>query len=613
MPGPPFRAMSTPARTLEEMRNYTLPKHVIGSRPYLIMSLVCLVLMIGAGCLILVPLDWKVVGIALIAVPFVVFPVGLLIRKSLYAKMERHAEALWLQMEQALSDAKVGKENAINQAKRDYADRAKQIKTAFDQTLADLQRRIKETQEEARLYRDQTTLTAQKKYEPYLKKVEAEKETKLTQGEAYFNKLHADIHTKRDSDRAAVDKHRQSRTDESTATHRSEWDKMADDWSTAWASLSEEMNSIRAAVDRYFPFDQSVYPQVKDVPRGLPLGTMQIGEENVPNLMPTDEGLVKPDLDKIYFPAMLPFPEKASWLLQTEEEGRETGIHAMEALLFRIWTGLPPGRTRVTIIDPVGRGENFGAAMHLGDKDPNLVNSRIWTEMKQIEDVLTDLTGHMETILQRFLRNQYATLAEYNEQADEVAEPFRFVIVANFPVNFTPDAAQRVISLATAGARCGIYTVVLMDTRQNPPHGVNLDDLEKACTTMVWQDGQYVWQDDLFGKYPLTLNMPVAEELSTKFFTDAAEKAIKALRVEVPFQSITPKFDGWWDQDSSRTIDVPIGKAGARRLQNLLLGKGTSQHVLVAGKTGSGKSTMLHTSSSCSSPSATRPTRCSSI
>src|SRR5262245_7800503 len=160
--------------------------------------------------------------------------------------------------------------------------------------------------------------------------------------------------------------------------------------------------------------------------------------------------------------------------------------------------------------------------MHLGDKDPTLVNSRIWTEIKQIEDVLTDLTGQMETILQRFLRNQYATLAEYNEQAGEVAEPFRFLVIANFPVNFSPDAAQRVISLATSGARCGIYTFVVLDNRQPMPHGVNLEDLEKACTVLTWQDGRYVWKDEQFGHYPLTLESPPAEEIATKLLTTAA-------------------------------------------------------------------------------------------
>ena len=39
---------------------------------------------------------------------------------------------------------------------------------------------------------------------------------------------------------------------------------------------------------------------------------------------------------------------------------------------------------------------------------------------------------------------------------------------------------------------------------------------------------------------------------------------------------------------------MPLGRAGATKLQYLRLGKGTSQHVLIAGKTGSGKSTLLH-------------------
>ena len=50
----------------------------------------------------------------------------------------------------------------------------------------------------------------------------------------------------------------------------------------------------------------------------------------------------------------------------------------------------------------------------------------------------------------------------------------------------------------------------------------------------------------------------------------------------------------WWSKQSGTGIDVPLGRAGATKRQNLQLGKGTSQHVLIAGKTGSGKSTMMH-------------------
>ncbi|GMU21539.1 MAG: hypothetical protein AMXMBFR13_16320 [Phycisphaerae bacterium] len=42
------------------------------------------------------------------------------------------------------------------------------------------------------------------------------------------------------------------------------------------------------------------------------------------------------------------------------------------------------------------------------------------------------------------------------------------------------------------------------------------------------------------------------------------------------------------------SLEVPIGRMGATRLQTLRLGHGVAQHALIAGKTGSGKSTLLH-------------------
>src|SRR5439155_18606711 len=57
---------------------------------------------------------------------------------------------------------------------------------------------------------------------------------------------------------------------------------------------------------------------------------------------------------------------------------------------------------------------------------------------------------------------------------------------------------------------------------------------------------------------------------------------------------IVPREEAYWTGDSRSQIEVPLGRAGATKLQHLRLGPGTSQHVLVAGKTGSGKSTLLH-------------------
>jgi hypothetical protein len=65
-------------------------------------------------------------------------------------------------------------------------------------------------------------------------------------------------------------------------------------------------------------------------------------------------------------------------------------------------------------------------------------------------------------------------------------------------------------------------------------------------------------------------------------------------RVEVPFETVAPPPEQYWSRESKKSLNVPIGRRGAVRLQELQLGRGVAQHVLLAGKTGSGKSTLLH-------------------
>jgi DNA segregation ATPase FtsK/SpoIIIE, S-DNA-T family len=262
--------------------------------------------------------------------------------------------------------------------------------------------------------------------------------------------------------------------------------------------------------------------------------------------------------------------------------------------MLRCLTAIPPAKVRFTILDPVGLGENFAAFTHLADYLEALVTSRIWTEAGHIEQRLSDVTAHIENVIQQFLRNQFQTLEEYNAQAAEVAEPYRIIVVANFPVNFTPEAARRLVSIAASGARCGTHTLISVDTAQPMPQGFQLADLEQGATTLVWQDGRFTWGDKDYDRFPLELERPADDAFATKIMHVVGDEARRASRVEVPFDLIAPAPEEYWTGDSRSGLRVPLGRAGALKKQQLQLGQGTSQHVLIAGKTGSGKSTLLH-------------------
>ncbi|MFM8892182.1 MAG: FtsK/SpoIIIE domain-containing protein, partial [Planctomycetia bacterium] len=231
--------------------------------------------------------------------------------------------------------------------------------------------------------------------------------------------------------------------------------------------------------------------------------------------------------------------------------------------------------------------------MHLADYDELLVTSRIWTEPPQIEQCLADITEQIELVIQKYLRNEYASIGDYNADA-EVPEPYRFVVVANFPANFTETSARRLASIAASGARCGVYTIVSIDTSQIMPSNFSIDDIEKHATTLTLKDGVFTWSDPEYAKWPLTVEQPPSDEVFTRIVQRVGKAAKAAKRIEVPFDRVAPKEEEWWKGSTASEVLAPLGPAGAKKLQYFKLGKGTSQHALIAGKTGSGKSTLMH-------------------
>jgi hypothetical protein len=379
--------------------------------------------------------------------------------------------------------------------------------------------------------------------------------------------------------------------------YKQTWDKLIHDWTTGMAKISGVVDEVRSENDRRF-LDWS-RPELNgwkppsEVPPGMRFGAFTVDLDHFPNGAPRDPRL-KNVPTQFELPALLPFPIQGSILIKAVDSGKEEAIHLLQALMLRYLTSIPPGKVRYTIVDPVGLGENFAAFMHLGDYHELLVTNRIWTESQHIEQRLTDLTEHMENVIQKYLRNEFETIEEYNTMAGEVAEPFRILVVANFPTNFNEAALRRLISIVNSGARCGVYALVMYDTKLGLPSGFQLKELENPCVNMIWKEGRLQWREPNFGRYPLAIDAPPDAGRFSELLHKVGVAARDANRVEVPFSFIAPKESEYWTFDSSKGVDIPLGRAGATKLQNLKLGKGTSQHVLTAGKTGSGKSTLLH-------------------
>ncbi len=373
---------------------------------------------------------------------------------------------------------------------------------------------------------------------------------------------------------------------------------------------SEHQKAMAAAELPYHPVVASARARVEQVmiqPQYAPWADAQ-GASGWRSWQPDDMSVETPVATRIgqvmrggvwdwpVFPALVPLIGGKPLVVKMNAATRPVAAGAIQSALLRLLTAIPPGKCRFTFIDPLGLGQNVAPFMHLADYDEQLVTSKAWTEPQHIEQRLADLTEHMENVIQKYLRNQYASIDAYNAQAGEVAEPYRALVVFDFPANFNEASARRLVSVAQNGARCGVNTIVMLDVEKPLPYGFSLADLEQGATVFDCSNTKsWNWKVEPYKDCEVTFDELPETGIVNHIITAVGVKAREASKVEVPFERIAPPQEQWWQADSRTGLNVALGPSGARKLQHLDLGKGTTQHVLVAGRTGSGKSTLLHT------------------
>ena len=420
----------------------------------------------------------------------------------------------------------------------------------------------------------------------------------LQKAEAHFGPMLQQCLARHDAILSYAEELFETRKGQAQAERTRHWREIGANWRAGQERLIDVINVLSSVERKHFlpwnaPFWQTFQPPER-VPQGIRFGSLTVDLNDLPGGVPEAEDLSPSMPIRMELPAYLPFPDRCSLILKTRDQGRGAAVQELQTVMMRFLTAIPAGKVRFTIVDPVGLGDNFAAFMHLADYDENLIGARIWTEPAQIEKRLADLTAHMENVIQKYLRNQYKSIEEYNAQAGEVAEPFRVLVVANFPANFSLEACRRLVSIVQSGSTCGVYTLISIDAKQPVPQGFNIADLEQGSVTLVWKNDAFEWKDAELAKFPLVLEEPPSPDEVVRLVRIVGERGRDANRVEVPFDSVIPRKEDFWKSDSRKSIAVPIGRSGATKFQLFQLGKGTAQHALIAGKTGSGKSTLLH-------------------
>ena len=422
---------------------------------------------------------------------------------------------------------------------------------------------------------------------PKLQRVRAEHDAKMQAYEAESADRTRQLGEKHAAELAAVN-----------SEEAVKWAELEADWQREVVPIYADIAAMNAATNERFPAWSAQLASGWTPPRefspAVKFGQLVVDFTTRAEAMPKDKRLPLPGDSRVSIPLSLAFPEQGSLLFETTETGGEV-VGALNNIILRLFATTPPGKLSFTILDPVGLGQNFAGLMHLSDYEESLINRRIWTQRDQIEERLAELSEHIEKVIQMYLRNEYATITEYNAQAGSVAEKYHFLVVADFPSNFSEIAVKRLQSIAVSGPRCGIFTLIHWDTRLEMPDGFVADELRKASVCIRREGGQFViGKEQVAAAAALVLDTPPDAEFAVALTHKIGKSSIDSNRVEVPFAQIAPPAAELWTGDTTSELRVPVGRTGATKFQMLAIGKGTRQHALLAGKTGSGKSTLLH-------------------
>ena len=204
-----------------------------------------------------------------------------------------------------------------------------------------------------------------------------------------------------------------------------QWDALVKDWNEAIRPLYEQLRAAQASADQLFPpwetahFEKWTPP--KEFTNAAKFGSLEIGVRELAEAVPQDPRLALPGPANFTVPLSLVYPQGGSILFETGKSGSDEAIGVINNIIYRLLATTPPGKLSFTIFDPVGLGQNFAGLMHLADYESANINSRIWTQQAQFEEKLAELNEHMEKVIQMYLRNEYATITEYNAQAGTIA------------------------------------------------------------------------------------------------------------------------------------------------------------------------------------------------
>lgn len=277
-------------------------------------------------------------------------------------------------------------------------------------------------------------------------------------------------------------------------------------------------------------------------------------------------------------------------------------VNDLESIVSSILLTIPPFKANFSLCD--SKKNSFGGFYNFIQKENS--SDKIFTgnfakDSEAISLKLKNLNAHIENIISSCLKSNETTLKEYNSLAGPNQEPYQFLVMIDFISVISLEDMENLEKIIQSGPRCGIYTILFNSKQEialaKEEKIIRYENLKNKLSLYEHLEDEYtVNKIEKEGQNcSLKLFPMITKEQILKIAPKFQEGLERAGRVIVDFDLIKIK-EPYHTASTTDCISIPIGIIGVNNNQNITLGAfGTSHHAVIVGKTGSGKTSLLHT------------------
>lgn len=380
---------------------------------------------------------------------------------------------------------------------------------------------------------------------------------------------------------ARIDREFQAPKKALTADQERNWETRKSNWklgfSKEWKRSEIEIASVSSQIRKHQPafvdFSVEAPFMASEIPDGLVIGSLKITFEQL----------------SCHVPRVIPFPfDNALVLPQDKTEQRQL----THCLSLRLLSALPPGQVELTLIDPLQQGQSFEPFLPLLKVGQLVPRGHVLTRADEIESELGKLADEIEELIQQRFDDKASNWSKYNEINADTTLPYKAVVLFDVPEQISEKSLWFLGRICENGPRCGVLPIIAIDS-----HHMEDRRYEKFKATL---DASSIPLDHL-------LQLAGIDKLSFTYLPEQwphrdvldgfMAKLAESCAANMRFKKTMP--DLWTNFIKEETtidgFDIPIGWTPAGDLATFRLGATDSEHhVLLAGKSGSGKSNVLH-------------------